>query len=179
MKMKKRRMVNRINAGSMADIAFLLLIFFLVTTTIVTEKGIIVRLPPMYDGPIPPIPERNVINIKLNANGELLFEKAQLPIGELKEQVKRYILNQEQLPNLPTDPGRAVISLQNDRGTPYGKYIAVYDQLKAAYQELWQQTALTKYHSAWENLDVLQQKEVKKIIPQFISEADPTDYGVK
>lgn len=179
MKKKKRRMDSSINAGSTADIAFLLLIFFLVTTTIMTDKGIMVRLPPMYDGPIPPIPERNVINVKLNADGALLFEKSVLPIEELKEQVKTYVLNKAHLPDLPTNPRNAVISLQNDRGTPYENYLAVYDQLKAAYQELWQETALAEYNTDWESLDVLEQKEVKKIIPQFISEADPTDFEEK
>ena len=82
---KKRRLDSSINAGSMADIAFLLLIFFLVTTTILTDKGIMVKLPPMYDGPIPNIPERSVINVKLNAKGKLWFEKEPLPLDELKE----------------------------------------------------------------------------------------------
>ncbi len=179
MQKKKRRLDSSINAGSTADIAFLLLIFFLVTTTIMTDKGIMVKLPPLTDAPAPPIPERNVINIKLNAEGLMLFEKKPLPIDDLKSQVKTYILNKEHLPDRPSSPARAVVSLQNDRGTPYDDYLKVYDQLKAAYSELWESYAQTKYQSSFETLAFQQQKEIKNIIPQVISEADPTDHVQK
>ncbi len=176
MQKKSRRMNNAINAGSMADIAFLLLIFFLVTTVIMNEKGIMVKLPPMYDGPIPPIPEKNVINIKINGEGQLLFEKQPLEISQLKEEVKNYILNPQGRADLPTHPRNAVVSLQNDRATPYESYLGVYDQLKAAYSELWNEAALAQHQQNFELLAPALQKEIKAQIPQFISEADPTDF---
>ncbi len=179
MQKKKRRLDSSINAGSTADIAFLLLIFFLVTTTIMTDKGIMVKLPPLSDITPPPIPERNVINIKLNAEGLMLFEQKPMPVEDLKHQVKTYILNKEQLPDRPSSPVRAVVSLQNDRGTPYDDYLKVYDQLKAAYRELWESYAQTNYQSSFETLAFQQQKEIKKIFPQMISEADPTDFATK
>ena len=176
MQKKFRRMNSSINAGTMADIAFLLLIFFLVTTTILTDKGIMIRLPPIYNGPIPEIPERNVINIKLNGDGELLFEKKPLAINQLREQIKTYILNPDQLKGLPTNPRNAVVSLQNDRSTPYENYLEVYDQLKAAYRELWNEAAITQFRRTYDQLNIEEQKLIKTQLPQVISEADPTDH---
>lgn len=172
---KKRRLDSSINAGSMADIAFLLLIFFLVTTTIMTDKGIMVKLPPMYDGPIPEIPERSVINVKLNAQGKLWFEKEPLPLVELKDQVKAYIVNREQFPDRPRRPTNAVISFQNDRSTPYEDYLQVYDQLKAAYSELWEEAAQSRFQQTYHSLTLPEQKIIRASIPQVISEADPVD----
>ncbi len=171
-----RRTPPALNAGSMADIAFLLLIFFMVVTAIVTDRGVLVRLPPMYDGPVPPIPERNVINIKLNGDGDLLFEKRALPLEQLREQIKTYILNPQQLPDLPSSPTKAVVSLQNDRGTPYEDYLGVYDQIQAAYKELWAEAAQNLFQKNFDQLTVEQRKEIKAELPQIISEADPTDH---
>ena len=176
MQHKRRRFNNSINAGSMADIAFLLLIFFLITTTIVTDKGILIRLPPMYKGPVPPIHKRNVIDIKLNAEGALLFEQQPLAIDQLKARLKLYILNKDKLPDRPVSPGKAVVSLQNDRGTAYEKYLEVYDQIQAGYRELWEEAAAFQFQKNFGALSPELQKQIKGQIPQVISEAEPTDY---
>jgi biopolymer transport protein ExbD len=173
---KKRRSSDAVNAGSMADIAFLLLIFFLVTTTILEDEGIRVRLPP-YE-PIPPtnLPDKNVLSVKINAANELLVEGEELPALALRERAKEFIMNPMKLANLPSNPRKAVISLQNDRSTSYRAYLEVYNELKAAYNELWEESARVNFGKSYSDLTIAEQKSVRKEIPLVISEADPTDH---
>ena len=146
-----RRQLQEINAGSMADIAFLLLIFFLVTTTMDTDTGLNRRLPPPLDPtvePPPPIKERNVFTVLVNSNNQLLVEGKPMDISILREQAKIFIENPQRLEHLPAflekdvpifgkvQVSKQVISLQNDRGTSYEMYIAVQNELAAAYNEL-------------------------------------------
>ena len=170
-----KRFDNQINAGSMADIAFLLLIFFLVTTTIEVDKGITVKLPPWADEPIPEkAMERNVFSVKVNKNNELLVRKELIPISVLKERTIEFILNPNQRTDMPRNPRVAIVSLQNDRETKYDTYISVYNELKAAYNHIWQEEALKRYGKAYENLNIDEQRTIRKDIPLVISEAEPT-----
>ena len=167
-----------VNAGSMADIAFLLLIFFLVTTTIDIDKGIPVKLPPYSEEPPPSLAmkKRNVYRVVVNASNQLLVRDEQMKLVELKENAKKFISNNGKDPELSVSPKSAIISLQNDRGTNYETYLTVYNELKAAYSELWDDYAMLKYQRLFKDIDPEQQKIVKADIPLVISEADPTDF---
>ncbi|MGB0862051.1 MAG: ExbD/TolR family protein [Saprospiraceae bacterium] len=168
-----------VNAGSMADIAFLLLIFFLVTTTIDVDKGIAVKLPP-YSEEEPDnlkLKKRNVYRVVVNGQNQLLVRGEQMKVSELRENTKLFIGNNGANPDLSESPKRAIISLQNDRGTKYTTYIDVYNELKAAYNELWDEEAQNMFGYRYKDLDGDQQKEVKAAIPFVISEAEPTAFG--
>lgn len=179
MKKSKRRLSSEINAGSMADIAFLLLIFFLVATTIVEDKGILVRLPPWVDdiGPTVHVPPRNLLPVKINAKGLLLVEKKETKISELRDIAKEFITNPMMRPDLPSNPSRAVISLQNDRGTAYKSYLSVYNEIKGAYNEVWTERAQQEFQKPYADLTPIQQKSIRSQWPQIISEAEPTNYA--
>lgn len=160
---------QEVNAGSMADIAFLLLIFFLVTTTIANDKGIAMLLPPKPDPNEPP-PEvtkndRNIFKILANSQDRLLVEDEPLEdVTELKEMIKKFVLNfgnpsgagRELYNSLPAsmrsyvnskgrlsessdEPGEAVVSFKADRGTSYELYVGVLDEINAAYNEIYGQ----------------------------------------
>jgi biopolymer transport protein ExbD len=175
----KHRMSNEINAGSMADIAFLLLIFFLVTTTIAEDKGVLVKLPPWSDEPPPEMKlnSRNVYSVLVNAQNQLLVRGEPMKIEELKENTKIFILNPQKLENMSESPTKALISIKNDRGTKYQTYLEVYNELKAAYNELWEESAMAKFGKNLEELTNAQQREIRDAIPLVISEAEPTKFG--
>jgi biopolymer transport protein ExbD len=175
----KNRMSNEINAGSMADIAFLLLIFFLVTTTIAEDKGVLVKLPPWSDEPPPEMKlnTRNVYSVLVNASNQLLVRGEPMEISTLKENTKIFISNPQKLENMSEDPAKAIISIKNDRGTQYGTYLEVYNELKAAYNELWEEASMIKFGKPLEELNKAQREEITDAIPLVISEAEPTKFG--
>ena len=147
-----RRSIPEVNAGSMADIAFLLLIFFLVTTDITSNAGIAAKLPPKIppqEQQEPPINERNLFVVLVNKQNQLLVEDKLLDIKDLRQTAKDFLDNgggqgsdgcsycQGKKDISSSDnPTKAVISLQNDRETNYETYIAVQNELVAAYNEL-------------------------------------------
>ncbi len=174
---KKKRKAKEINAGSMADIAFLLLIFFLVTTTINAEKGIPVKLPPYEEDPskeIVDVNKRNILNVKINFLDELSVEGEGMELKGLREFTKEFITNPNQRNDMPISPKKAIISLQNDRGTQYEIYLQVYNELKAAYKEIWDEEAHKLYNQAYETLTKAQKKSILINFPMIISEAEPT-----
>lgn len=161
---KKNRMSTEVNAGSMADIAFLLLIFFLVTTTIASDKGILNVLPPKLDPNNPPpeidLNDRNIFTILLNSNDQLLIEGEFRDNSEgLDDDIKSFILNfgapdeegsalynslpaslkalSIKDPESSDDPGEAVVSIKTNRGTSYEKYLEVFDLAKKAYFDIY------------------------------------------
>lgn len=188
-----RRDVGEINAGSMADIAFLLLIFFLVTTTMDVDSGISRKLPP------PPEPnqeeddskikERNIFVVLINKNNKLLVENEPLDIRYLRDRAKEFIENPLDKENLPEKTEKEVdffgtvmvtkgiISLQNDRGTSYGTYLAVQNELAAAYNELRDELGMKRFGSKYEDCTKEQQDAIKVIFRQQISEAEPKNIG--
>ncbi len=174
------RMDNEINAGSMADIAFLLLIFFLVTTTIDVDKGITVKLPPWSE--VPPetkkLRKRNVFSVLVNAQDQLLVRAELADITQLRERAKEFIANPQRREDLSTNPKNAIISLKNDRGTSYKQYLAVYNELKAAYNELWDDECRKLYGIPYsDDLPRAYKKAIKEKIPMVLSEAEPTNFG--
>lgn len=174
---RARRVKNDINAGSMADIAFLLLIFFLVTTTIVEENGILVKLPPIDEFTEPtPIDQNNVFTVKVNASNQILAEDKVMDVANLKNAAKNFITNPNQLPNRPKSPKKALISLQNDRGTEYKTYLMVYNELQAAYRELREEEAQKRHGMSYDFLNKEKKKEIRNDIPLVISEAEPTEF---
>ena len=175
----KHRMKNEINAGSMADIAFLLLTFFLVTTTIAEDKGVLVKLPPWSDEPPPEMKlnSRNVYSVLVNAQNQLLVRGEQMQIHDLKHNTKIFIANPEKRSDMSENPQKAIISIKNDRGTKYNTYLEVYNELKAAYNELWEESAMAKFGKNLDQLTAKQTKEIKDAIPLVISEAEPTKFG--
>lgn len=175
----KGRMRNEINASSMADIAFLLLIFFLVTTTIVEDKGVLVKLPPWSDEPPPEtkVNERNVYSVLVNAQNQLLVRGELMQIENIRENAKLFISNPNNSSEYAEDPKKAVISLQNDRGTNYETYLEVYNELMAAYRELRDNVAMTRYGREFDFLEREQRDEIRNEIPLVISEAEPTSFG--
>ena len=173
------RMKNEINAGSMADIAFLLLIFFLVTTTIAEDKGVLVKLPPWSNEP----PEnlkmntRNVYSVLVNADNQLLVRGEPMRVEDLKDNTKLFISNPRNESDKAENPKKAIISLKNDRGTKYKTFLTVYNELKAAYRELRDEASQRKYGKLYDRLSKDQRKLIRDEIPLVISEAEPTNFG--
>ncbi len=180
MSKKKARGVPQINAGSMADIAFLLLIFFIVATTMDVDSGILTKLPPMPEEnqPEPPeINDRNVLTVLVNAKDQLLVEGTWTDITSLRETTKEFITNPQGKTSLPESPTKAVVSLQNDRGTSYNTYIQVQNELKAAYNEVRNEVSRNKFGKNFDELTADKQKEIQAMYPVKISEAEPKNIG--
>lgn len=180
MKHKRNRFQTGIHAGSMADIAFLLLIFFLVTTTIVQDEGILVKLPP-YD-PDPVVPEvlsRNILRVVVNASGAILVDKEEVTLDVVAPRLVQFIRNPNNDLNLAKDPKQAIVSLIHDRGTLYEDYIGVYNALKQGYRELWDGVAQERYALPYNQLEANQQRAVRRDFPMVLSEAEPSDLALK
>jgi len=189
-----KREIPEVNAGSMADIAFLLLIFFLVTTTMDSDTGLARTLPPIVpedQPPPPPIKDRNVFRVLLNSQNQLLVGGEPMDISELREAAKEFIENparKEDLPEFKEIPvpllgvvevSKGVISLQSDRQTEYQAYLMVQNELAAAYNELRQSLARNKFGKDYADLEDEEVKAIRSIYPQRISEAEPKNVGGK
>lgn len=124
-----------VNAGSMADIAFLLLIFFLVSTTILQEKGLTMQLPPkMEDGMAVPVAERNLFKILINSQNQFLIDgEIQASLSGLRQDISNFVMNEGRDPSSSIRPQKAIVSIKANRGSHYGQFIAVLDEVKAAY----------------------------------------------
>lgn len=144
---RKHRPVE-LPAGSMADIAFLLLTFYMVTTVINNEKGITILLPPMQTGVITPVHERNLFTVQINSQDQFLIEGVRREnIQGMRKEIKKFIMNHGKNPTLSLTPEKAVVSFKTDRGTSYRTYIAALDEIQSAYYELYaQQAGITPEH---------------------------------
>lgn len=176
---KRKRSQGEFNAASMADIAFLLLIFFLLVTTFDTDKGLVRKLPPPPEDKQEDIKqkERNVLTVLVNSQNQLLVEKKSTRIEELREITKRFITNYGQDPTSSDNPKKAIVSLKNDRGTSYGVYIGIQNELTAAYNEVRNEYARNTFGKAYDALNPAEKQEVRSEFPMNISEAEPEDVG--
>ena len=203
-----RRETPEINAGSMADIAFLLLIFFLVTTTMNVDSGISKKLSekPPADYVPPVIKERNIFEVNINRKNELLVEGERMDVKEIKDAAVKFIDNGggegklvdgvstgpcdyckgEKSSTSSDHPNKAIISVQSDRGTEYGTYIVVQNELLRAYTELRNRLCEERYNMSYTELENLYKddinnlelkkkvEDIKTAYPQIISDAEPT-----
>jgi biopolymer transport protein ExbD len=179
MSKKGNRTTAEIPAGSMADIAFLLLIFFLVTTTMDTERGLQLLLPPIPDGPPPivDVRQRNIQIVLVNQNDDLLVDGEYTRIERLRERTKEFISNPHNRSDMAESPDKAIISLRADRGTSYEMYIHVQNELKGAYNELRDDEAMRQFGRRFRELPPDAQRAIREIYPQRISEAEPEEIG--
>lgn len=146
LKPRKKRDAE-IPSASMADIAFLLLIFFLVTTTIDADRGVYMQLPPKLDenNPPPEINQRNLLNVLVNESGQVLVDNEVTSIAQIRDIVKRHVTNMGREPTLSVSPDRAVTSFKTERGLSYENYINVLDEIKTAYNEIRNEQALSQF----------------------------------
>ena len=187
---RKKKKVPEINASSMADISFLLLIFFLVTTTMDTDSGITRRLPPPVENPDMDVKvkERNILNVMINKYDKLMVNGKPSQVEDLKEMTKKFITPNpsdetapevevkeiELIGNFMTNKG--VVSLKNDRGTSYQMYIAVQNELAKAFNELREEVAMAYFKQHYNDMtDKDKIDAVNKAVPVRISEAEPEE----
>ena len=198
-----KRSAPEVNAGSMADIAFLLLIFFLVTTTIETDRGISRKLPPIQDEEVEPpvIKQKNIFTVIVNRNNDLFVEDEKMELSELREAAKAFLDNGGGVgedgcsycqgardPEASDNPKKAIISLVNDRKTEYRTYISVQNELVAAYNELRNRESQRLFGMDFTEMEAkyndpnfrgnkkkmeTQIDQVKVMYPQLLSEAEP------
>ena len=195
---KTKKKMPCLNTTSTADISFMLLIFFLVTTSMDTDMGLARRLPkppdPDQEDATMDIKKRNILYVRLNFNGQLWLEdetsRGYAEMSELRPRVKEFVKNEQNLSMLPekhvknidllgqcfvTD--KHVISVQTDRATPYTAYFQVQNELVAAYNELRNELAKQKFGREFQNLKDEEKLAIKQYYPQNISEAEPKKYG--
>ena len=180
-----------INSSSTADMAFILLCFFLMTTTMDQDKGLQRRLPPMPDpnqqAQDQKVNRRNIIVVKINSADRLLAGTEPMDVSQLKDKIKEFLSNPLNDANLPEKEeieiegfgpcmvSKGVISLQNDRGTSYQAYIAVQNELVKAVNELRDEFAMANFGKLYSKLNEDEAEIVRKAVPQNISEAEPKD----
>lgn len=189
---RKKKKVPEINASSMADISFLLLIFFLVTTTMDTDSGITRRLPPPVENPDMDVKvkERNILNVMINKYDKLMVNGKPCDISELKDRTKAFItpssVDDDKAPEIEWKDieligryktNKGVVSLKNDRGTSYQMYIAVQNELAKAFNELKDEVSRQYFNNV--PFSSLTDKDkidaVNKAVPVRISEAEPEE----
>ncbi len=143
LKKKRGREGAEVPSSSLADIAFLLLVFFLVVTTIDVDTGIGLVLPPPPDDETPPpeIRERNMLTILMNAAGQIQMNDSRAAVRDVRPKVVSHITNNGVDPNLSESPRQAIVSIKTDRQTRYDFYIEMLDEVIGAYREVWNQQA--------------------------------------
>ena len=187
--------VPELNSASSADIAFLLLSYFLMTTTMNQDSGLQRRLPPMpakdQEVQDQKVNRRNIIIVKINSQDRLFAGNEPMDVSRLKDKIKEFLLNPNDDPKLPEKEvkdiegfgqypvSKGVISLQNDRGTSYQAYIAVQNEIVKAINEIREDFCRANYGKAYENLTEEQQEIAREAVPQLISEAEPKDVSQK
>lgn len=194
---KSKRKVPGLNQSSTADISFILLIFFLVTTSMDTDTGLSRRLPewdPNAQEQENKVKERNIMTVLVNRNNEILCRGEVIDISELKDIAKEFIANPEDKANLPVKEEfeikgfgtvmtttKHVISLQTDRDTDYDIYFKVQNELSKAYNELRDEWCLQTFGKSWYDIPEDDDRRTyarSGMYPSKISEAEPKQYGV-
>ena len=190
--MASKKNIPEINASSQADIAFTVLIFFLVVSTMDVDTGLVRVLPPMADENVNQdvkVKERNLLLVFVSGSGSIMAGGKVIQLDALKDKAKEFILNATDDKNLPekkptdiempdgskwTYPvSEGVISLQNTRDTSYERYIEVQNELTRAFNEVRDEVAMSKFGKKFADLDDAERKVITKAIPMKISEAEP------
>lgn len=170
-----------VSTSSMADIAFLLLTFFLMTTVLKNEKGLMLLLPQWSDViNTSEVNERNIFTIQINAENNFLVEgERRTSLSGVKDEIKKFILNDGVMNTLSENPIKAVVSLKTDRSTSHEAFIKSWDEIQGAYFEIYAERAHISIKK-FRELDLNDQNE-KKIydkaregLPMNISVAEPT-----
>lgn len=190
-----KRKTPGLNTGAMSDISFLLLTFFLLTSSINTEQGIPRKLPPPkaedQKDEIIDIKRRNVLEVEVNYLDQISCNGEVIMISELKDKAKEFFANPTNSDELPEKSNKlidgigdfavskGVVSLRNDQGTSYDMYVQVQNELQRAVNELRDETALQYFGKKFSVLDSAAQRSVSSAIPMSISEAPPMDYGTQ
>ena len=202
---KKKRKVPGLNGSSLADISFILLIFFLITTSMDTDTGLVRRLPqppdPNQQEEDVKVKGRNVLVVSVNMNNEIMFyygdeakrhTEFNVEPSRLREVAKEFIANPENKSNMPefhpADPPlpifgaypvtkNHIISVQTDRSTSYDVYFQIQNELMAAYNELRDELAREKFGKYYRDLTEDEALAVRGVYPLKISEAEPKKYG--
>ena len=176
-----------INASSMADVAFLLLIFFLVATTMDIDSGLNRVLPPWSEKQTeaPDIKERNLLMVHVNKYDQIAVQGEMVTITQLKDRAKEWVLNRADDPNLPEKETKeieligsypvssGIVSLQNDRGTSYEMYMKVQNELTRAFNEIRDELSKAHFGKVYTELTTEQQDAIADAVPMKISEAEP------
>ncbi len=202
---RKKRKVPGLNGSSLADISFILLIFFLITTSMDTDTGLVRRLPqppdPNQQEEDVKVKGRNVLVVQVNMNNEILYyygdEAKRVTVtdvqpADLRKVAKEFIANPENKANMPefhpADPPlpllgaypitkNHIISVQTDRSTQYDVYFQIQNELMAAYNELRDEFAREKFGKYFRDLTEDERLAVTGVYPMKISEAEPKKYG--
>ena len=179
------RKTPEINASSMADVAFLLLIFFLVATTMDIDSGLNRVLPPWSEKQSEAPDIKDLMLVHVNKYDQIAVQGELVQVVQLKDRAKEWVLNRENDKNLPEKKdenieligkyavSQGVISLQNDRGTSYEMYIKVQNELTRAFNEIRDELAKANFGRTFEDLEKAQQDAIAKAVPMKISEAEP------
>ncbi len=198
-----KRKVPEVNSSSQADIAFSLLIFFLVATTMNVDTGLARMLPPM-----PPedqqqedikVKERNMFLVLVNGAGQIMAgtpgQQRSVDLRELKDMVNEFVLNPLDDENLPEKKDKeidmpdgskwvypvseGVVSLQTTRDTGYQIYIMVQNELTRAFNEIRDEVSMKKFNKVFADLNDDERKVISTAVPTKISEAEPRQVGAK
>jgi biopolymer transport protein ExbD len=186
-----KRKLPAINTAQMADISFLLLTFFMMTSAINTEQGIPRRLPPPSDTKTEvEINRRNVFSVMVNFNDEIFINQQEIiPLNQLTIRAKDFLENPYNSPHLPEKEvklienmgefpiSKGVLSLSNDQSTSYNMYVQVQNELQRAVNELRDKVSLQFFGKRYDLLDTMLQRAIQRAVPMNISEAPPTSYG--
>ncbi len=178
-KFKRPRLQPQVSAGSMADIAFLLLIFFLVATKFIEDRGLLTQLPPNVPPTDIQIKERNLFKIRINSKNQFLIEnEIRKDLDGLSAEVKEFVMNPNNDPRLAETPQKAIISIKAQRGAKYAHFIEVLDLTKEAYYQIYgARVGLSSVEYRHLNRDnpIENQKylEGKEGLPMKISIAEP------
>jgi biopolymer transport protein ExbD len=176
---KKQKRESKIPDAGIADIAFLLLVFFLVVTTIDVDTGIGMTLPPpLPEDSVPPeVKNRNMLAVLVNNQGELLIEGQLAVVNDLRAEVVKHTLNRGVDPTYAESPEKAIVSLKTERETPYAVYVSVLDQIMLGYRDIWDSEARTKgfsdYTSYKHSIGKDGDDEIRDQFPTRISLAEP------
>jgi len=177
---KRGREGAEIPSSSLADIAFLLLVFFLVVTTIDVDTGIGLVLPPPPDEsePPPPIRERNLLKVLVNAQGMILINERPAAVTEVRERVANFVDNANRAndENLAVSPQTAIVSIKTDRQTPYSIYITMLDEVRGAYKELRDAESMRRFGVNYDRYRATVSSaddEIRRAYPMNVSIAEP------